>query len=415
MKLEKIYFENYKAFGSKQEFEIKPLTLIIGKNSSGKSVVSRLPILLGNTIASNSSALLEYQSNGIDFGGTFIDLIHNRSEVGKLWFQLEFSGDEAIYYSFEIQSFPELPDKFLITKFELIANENSFSFTLLKNNNWLYSKLNGDDDIVYKVKFNGFFPEEIWDDSNGMFILFDRLKELNSEITSSLSNINYIGPFRESPERDYRYPSGRKDDIGTKGENAPHILGMEDVYKSGLLEKISDWYKENFGWALDIDKVGEGHFSIVLVNPDNPKVRINMVDVGHGMSQLLPIIVREYFGDKNENSIDIIEQPELHLHPAAHGNIANLFVDSIKKHNVRYIIETHSEVFILRIRRLIAEGELNIDDVNIYWVDDTEYDGSNLVKIEIDSEGEVSFWPENIFSEDLQEVMAIRRSQSKKN
>ena len=64
-----------------------------------------------------------------------------------------------------------------------------------------------------------------------------------------------------------------------------------------------------------------------------------------------------------------IEEPELHLHPAAHGNLAELFVESLTDTNKNYFIETHSQNFILRLRALVAEGKINCEDLAIYYVD----------------------------------------------
>src|SRR5688572_7176726 len=95
MKLKAIKFENYKAFKALQEFEIRPITILIGKNSSGKSVVSRLPLLIGRSLAGDNSSPLELQFDDLDFGGSFVDLIHNRFSHGFLNFEIEFLDDNS--------------------------------------------------------------------------------------------------------------------------------------------------------------------------------------------------------------------------------------------------------------------------------------------------------------------------------
>ena len=132
------------------------------------------------------------------------------------------------------------------------------------------------------------------------------------------------------------------------------------------------------------------------------------------MSQVLPLIVRSAIGEIAIDSLMIIEQPELHLHPAAHGGLAELIVSAIMEEGSNWIIETHSELFILRIRRLIAEGKITPSDVIIYLVEDEERPGSILKEITIDEEGEVSDWPKGVFSEDYAEMVAIRKAQKTK-
>ncbi len=110
-----------------------------------------------------------------------------------------------------------------------------------------------------------------------------------------------------------------------------------------------------------------------------------------------------------------MEQPELHLHPGAHGNLAELFAKTSNEKNKNYLIETHSKNFILRIRRLIAEGKFNKDNLALYWVDfDEEKNTSSLVKINVDELGRVDYWPENVFSESLDETIALRTAQKQR-
>jgi len=100
------------------------------------------------------------------------------------------------------------------------------------------------------------------------------------------------------------------------------------------------------------------------------------------------------------------------LHPAAHGSLAQRFVESLEDKNKSYLIEAHSENLVLRMRRLIAEGLLNKDDLGVYYVHFDEYTKeSSLQLIDVDEEGEVSWWPEGIFSESLNEVIQIRNAQ----
>jgi len=137
---------------------------------------------------------------------------------------------------------------------------------------------------------------------------------------------------------------------------------------------------------------------------------VNLVDVGQGMNQVLPVVVRSFMEKKD--SIVIIEQPEIHLHPAAHAAIGELFVKSALQYNQCFFIETHSENILLRIRKLIAENKYGLknSDVVIYWVDSDELDGAFLEKIEINEKGELSTWPIGVFSENAQEIIDIQKA-----
>ena len=168
------------------------------------------------------------------------------------------------------------------------------------------------------------------------------------------------------------------------------------------------------GWPLALNK-GEDTFSLVLQNPKNPNVTINIVDVGTGIAQILPIVVQRHFESVAEirGRIEIVEHPELHLHPGAHGSVADLYVEAANKLSARFIIETHSENFLLRIRRSVAEGKLDAHHVIIYWVNDDPESAHQVQPIYVNEDGSVDTWPTGVFAEDFEEVRAIRKAQKK--
>ena len=419
MELKRISFRNYKAFKNNQELEIKPITILIGKNSSGKSVVSRLPLLLAKSLNDNSNSPIELEFDGLEFGGAFKDLVHNKIEHGNITFELEFKSNENyINLLATIQNIADSPIQF-ISEYSLKSNLVNIDLNyILDEESNVYGKTkrykaSGDFEGLINISFRGLLIDKMNADDTSLDIVITNLGHINSEIKKCISKIDYIGPFRSHPVRDYIFKGSMPNSIGYSGEYAPHILSINDYLDKNLKKSVGEWYKNILGgWQLDVNKIGD-KFEIVLISPDDPNVKINLKDVGHGMSQVLPLIVRSFLKTDNQNGIMIIEQPELHLHPAAHGDLAELFSNIIKKEKSKWIIETHSEVFILRIRRLIAEKKINSDDVAIYWVNDEERPGSNLMKITVDKEGEVDFWPEDIFTEDYKEVLALRKAQNK--
>lgn len=129
----------------------------------------------------------------------------------------------------------------------------------------------------------------------------------------------------------------------------------------------------------------------------------------------MPIVIRAC-RTCPEPTLIILEEPETHLHPAAHGNLAQLIAESTKNDsNKSYLIETHSINFIMRIRRMIAEGLLSVADVSMYYIEyDTETSSSNLRLVDVREDGSVSYWPKGVFEETLQETIAIKKAQSQK-
>lgn len=140
-------------------------------------------------------------------------------------------------------------------------------------------------------------------------------------------------------------------------------------------------------------------------------ITVNLADVGTGLAQALPLIVQRHLHSGTDPFLEIVEQPELHLHPTAHGALADLYILAAARGG-SFLVETHSENFTLRVRRRIAERKLGLaaDQVAIYWIDG---EPTTVKRITIDEAGEVDFWPEGVFSEDFKEVQLIRRARAK--
>lgn len=399
--INKITFKNYKAFKDRQELELRPITILIGKNSSGKSAVAKLPTLIESSLSGDFEDPLLTTNNYVELGAEFRDLVHGR-EIGSLEFILD-SDENSL--TIEITSGIKDNDLPRIRRW-VLNNEFDLKYDDVKK---LYH-----DEITerdFQCSFSGF----------NLDLLLDTSKDGSSEDSVSLRvkgitlKTNYIGPIRETPDRTYSSIGNSKNQkIGNKGENAYQILISNYLYNdSKLLNKVSDWYQSNFdGWSVGINAQSKPDYKVELIRA-KPQFNVNIRDVGQGMSQALPLVVSAFLNQK-EDVLTIIEQPELHLHPAAHGDLAELFAESTKNSKNKFLIETHSQNFILRLRRLIAEGKFSYENLKIYTVNyDSTTNTSILEQVVVSKEGEVENWPENVFNESLDEIIGITKAQQK--
>ncbi len=277
---------------------------------------------------------------------------------------------------------------------------------------------------MFLVFFRGILPFDASSDKKEPDIapekmekFLSNLRELREFFYKEHLKIDYLGPFREKPRRIYEIPESGQVRIGARGEKTPELLARDYIQNRGLfLSRVGSWYAEHLGgWQLDLSKQGN-YFSLVLRNPKNPELEVNIADAGTGLAQVLPIVVGRLFESetKERDALEIVEQPGLHLHPGAHGPLAELYVEAIKSGFSRCLIETHSANFLLRIRRRIADGTIKPDDVIVYWVNDDLEEEERIRPIRIDQNGDVDYWPERVFSEDFEEVREIRRATRKK-
>ena len=234
---------------------------------------------------------------------------------------------------------------------------------------------------------------------------------------NQLSLVNYLEPLRSAPQRSYklspevRLPSGV---VGTKGEYTANALYHDDALK----ESVNYWFNcdknpYNLGIPYELDvalrtepEIFGQDIALVLTDTRNG-AQVTIADVGYGISQALPVII-EGIASK-ESSILCVEQPEIHLHPRLQANVADFMVDTIADEpgkRKQWIVETHSELLILRLQRRIREGKIKPEDISVLYVDpnDESTEGSAIKVLRL---GEDSYfkdpWPDGFFDEGLKE------------
>ena len=145
----------------------------------------------------------------------------------------------------------------------------------------------------------------------------------------------------------------------------------------------------------------------VKVRTKGSRDSVDLPDVGFGISQVLPVLVQLFYAPPG--SIIIMEQPEIHLHPSAQSALADVMIDAInarengEDRNIQLIIETHSEHFLRRLQRRIAENVVSQDKVSAYFANITKTP-AQLEPLQIDLFGNISNWPENFFGDEMEDI-----------
>jgi hypothetical protein len=417
MPLASIALANYKCFSTKQQIEVRPITVLLGRNNSGKSALARLPLLLQTGVRTDSSEPLDTDASGADVGGAFVDLVHGMRPHGDLEFGLEFElGDESRYFvHVAVQNIDEYSLQ-VVKLWEVSSDRLSYKLT------WdlgspaaaprRYRLTWGDQSEDVDVTFRGLLPWRI----SGGGVPEDALAEilqLVGRIRDNLDTIRYLGPFRHQPERFYRTPSRLPSDIGMQGENAPSILAIDGSRSAGsLMERVNSYLQRSLpDWRLAVERTGTT-FSLVLIPEWDENQRINLADTGAGIAQVLPIFIQRAMDAASMSptaTLEIVEQPELHLHPSAHAQLADLYL-SASSPTRRFIIETHSETFLLRLRRRVADRTVSASSIGIYFVENAGY-SAVLRRINLNPAGELDYWPSGVFSEDFEETKALAAAQ----
>ncbi|MEU4541435.1 DUF3696 domain-containing protein [Streptosporangium sp. NPDC023825] len=220
--------------------------------------------------------------------------------------------------------------------------------------------------------------------------------------------ISYLGPYRQRPSRLVRLPARSPRDVGSAGEHAVGMLISDQVRNNRrLLDEVNALLGDSLaGWQLDVETQGP-LYSVILRSTTDPSLRVNLLDSGTGVAQVLPLLVQLA---RSPGDLQVVEEPELHLHPAFHALLADLFITETERGSSRFLIETHSETMLLRLRRRIAEGRISSDAVAVHFVDH-ENGSSRVRRINIDDFGNLDYWPAGVFSEDFEETKKLAEAQ----
>ncbi|GAB3156789.1 hypothetical protein GCM10027290_55430 [Micromonospora sonneratiae] len=426
MSLVHMALDNYRCFAQRQDIELRPVTVVLGRNNSGKSALVRAPVLFDSGIHTDAPTPLDLDKLGEGLVGSFVDLIHGRRAHGRI----------EIHLAVETQGFPsrlravvqninrDRYDTQVVSELELFESEVRIARLQWELNDPAETpryrvQLGEQGWSELPISFHGLLPAEpdlLW---RNAVLPEDVSSVLLAEVDAfrqSFPAVRYFGPFREQPQRRYLLPARMPKELGNTGVNAAAILASDTAGRQGeLIRQVNAGLAELLpGWKLDLVSRGEV-WSVVLRSATGSDYAINLADAGTGVAQTLPIFVQraiDLVSPPETPVLEIIEQPELHLHPAAHADLADLYLAAVEATRVRFLIETHSETFLLRLRRRIAEG-LDPDTVAVYFVEQT--DGSAQARrIHIDQDGNLDYWPTGVFSEDYKETQALAQAQWRK-
>ncbi len=190
------------------------------------------------------------------------------------------------------------------------------------------------------------------------------LGEIREVLASLTNSLRYIAPVRVSPARHYLF-EGTSQPIDFAGRNAIQILSEWKKYFPRRYRQVLHAIQQ-LELASRLSPESATDETIQLnIRPYGHAETVNFADVGFGVSQVLPILIANVALPKGGTLL--INQPEVHLHPSSQALLANIFVAGMRNH--RYVIETHSEYLVNRLRLLAVQKRLNVDDVAIVFFD----------------------------------------------
>lgn len=358
MPIDKLTISNFKGIAEKTDFEIKPLTLFIGPNSSGKSSCIHALAALAQTVKLASSKLpivLDDEFAQVHLG-RFIEVIHSKSyddkiEIGvsldKPGVKVEYEENREVVnevdniqalYSFKstkrTQDITMEKAGFNIGKKNLTFTKTANDYSISFNSTTLSPRAKHRSGL--KLSFtpslssnNGSANEEL--DRRTLFDAFVLNETIAEIILGELRKTLYLGPFRQAPQRRYQTRGSSPLEVGSQGEASVTLLANEYVQTKARthIKEVSEWMAElGLAKKVEVSRVGNSDLFDVQVTL-NDDATLPIADLGYGMSQILPVLVQCSFAPKG--STLLFEQPELHLHHSAARKLASVLIKVAKK------------------------------------------------------------------------------------
>lgn len=453
--LKQLRIQNFKGWKDTGPIRMAPLTLFFGTNSSGKSSLGQFLMMLKQTaeLPDRKTVLHPGNRQSIVQLGSWREMVFQRDTRNRIKFEYEwelpqrltvrdhlsmksFTG-RTMQFAAELELNDAGRDMPEVAYFEyclpLVARSASSAdkdrsilsarmsrksaastYEVTTSDNYGLRRHRGRAwAIKNPTHFYG-FPDEVF----AYYQNADFVRDLNLAQQQMFNSMYYLGPLRTKAERLYTWSGITPESVGFSGENTvTATLAAKNRKISSGPGKRNRLFDETIGRKLKEMGLVED-FKVNLISESRReyevKVRVrkssdwvDLPDVGFGISQVLPVLVQCFYAAPG--STILMEQPEIHLHPSAQAALADVLIEVInsreggRDRNIQLIIETHSEHFLRRLQRRIAEEVISEDCVSAYFAD-VSSNPAKLKALEVDAFGNIHNWPKNFFGDEMGDV-----------
>ena len=435
--------KNFKSWKDTGDIALRPITAIFGANSTGKSALIQSLLMLKQTAeASDRNLTLHFGGpNALVNLGDFGSVVHQHDRSGSVELSLGWEsplfrhrlrrrqqerrlaqddmGDSS-NLSFTVRvdqhrdsksavSTEQMMYRFGGTTLGMRRRAKTTKFDLVAQGMEVQARLLGEPvdpgPLPRPVKCYG-FPHE----ARLHFAAPPILSDLVLTLEQRLLNIYYLGPLRAQPQREYRWSGAQPENVGRSGESSVEaILGSrQDEEHPTLQEQVAELFREigllrEFG----IEQIGDSSLYRVKVRQSATSPEALITDVGFGISQILPVLVLCFYAPFG--STIILEQPEIHLHPAVQSALGDVLIAARQRRGVQIIVESHSEHLLRRLQRRIAEETLPQADLGVYFCENVG-DHSEIKELELDQYGSITNWPDDFFGDEFGEIAETHKA-----
>lgn len=432
---ESLRIRNFRSIRDSGILNLSNVNVFVGANNSGKSSVLYALMLIKMTLADKDPrSVLVTSTPELDLG-SYIDFI--RGGKTELNLMIEFSldrpairkqmslrggritGERKAYATCQVAfTYEKQRNEVQVNSFvgKDVSGQTILSVKRLHGDNW---QLRGPERKLRKymrISFANFVPivrptspRPGRDVAYDVYTWFSNSRDMMANLVAPFDDLRYIAPIRERIPRYGIMGTMPYSELGPSGQNLMRVLSSSKLvgrHEKTIINELNYWLNTRFKLLKNVhmQNVDAAGTVRTLLADDRKGVKnINLASMGFGISQLVPVIIHVVLTP--EAGCLLVEQPEIHLHPSAQADLADLFIENTKLDR-QFFIETHSEHFVLRLRRRIAEGRIKPEKVRIFFVEKIR--GLTRVRpLAIKPDGHFVEWPRGFFEEGYREALAI--------
>ena len=376
----KLLLENMRGFAGKHELNVKPLTILVGENSSGKTTLLSTLFVALQTDFPTADAFnrAPFELGSFDTIATYRGGKFGRAPDFSIGWESGRENTRSVSAKFESHlGIPRIVEvNFTQPGASLLGKAKSREWTLQKASEPSFTfKIPGSE--VFTPSLNELFRQALQqlnaqtspDNQNISQSQIQTLYELSSLGVSARPRVTALAPLRTRPHRTY---DELIEEFKPEGDHIPLVLAraLSSEGKAGReLTSALHAFGEASGLysSIKVRRMGRQpsdpfQLRVKGVGPD-----ANLVDVGYGVSQALPVLVDSIQASKGR--VVLVQQPEVHLHPKAQAALGTFFSQLATGSGKRFVIETHSDYLVDRVRMAVANGTISPSDVNIAFLD----------------------------------------------
>ena len=397
--------KNFKSWADSGKVELAPLTGFFGTNSSGKSSLLQMLLLLKQTIGTEEILFFGDENSLVNLG-SFREVIHGHNVEESL----ELGFGCKIQNPFTIEVNPLTVDSFT---FEVTALWQENTLPGLKG---YYRFKYGDQELICADFSQRIYEELCWSGSAE-----NSKNQFTSELKELFDRVRYIGPVRIQPQRHHHWKGTHPKGIDQWGGGAIDAVlsaGVRKLKSSNkedavlIEDRISEWLQKmelaHSFRVIPTKSLDDQNYE-VRIRKSPSSAEVTLADMGYGLADVLPMLIYCYYVE--EGSTLILEQPGVHLHPKVQSELADFFIEVITERKLQILVESHSEHLLTRLQRRIVEERIAAGQTAFYFCRNNE-GVSTIEKLDVDSEsGDIKNWPENFFGDVMGDMFAMTDKQ----